>query len=51
MYYGHEETTKLSQEALIDVAMHIVHAVQKAPQITGQLEVKTAVVSGVSSLI
>jgi len=46
MYYGHDEVKKLSQEALLDVAMHIVHAVQKAPQITGHLEVKTAVVTG-----
>ncbi len=46
MYYGHEETARLSQQALVDVAMHVVHAVQKAPQITGLLQVKTAVVTG-----
>lgn len=41
-----EETKKVAHEALIDVAKHCVQAIYHAPQITGRLEVKTAIVTG-----
>ncbi|MHB8917268.1 MAG: DUF2148 domain-containing protein [Desulfocucumaceae bacterium] len=36
----------LAQEHLLDVAKHVVHAVKKAPQITGRLKVQAEVITG-----
>jgi uncharacterized ferredoxin-like protein len=46
MFAGPEESKKMAYESLLDVATHVIHAVRHAPQITGRLEVKTAIVTG-----
>ncbi len=37
---------QLAQESLLDVAGHVVHAIHKAPQITGRTEIRTEVLTG-----
>ena len=41
-YMGRE----IGQEHLLDVARHVVHAVYKAPQITGRLKIQAEIVTG-----
>ena len=46
MYAGPEDSKNMAYEGLVDVAKHVIQAVRHAPQITGRLEVKTAIVTG-----
>jgi len=46
MFIGAEETKKAAYEDLVNVAKHIVQAIYHAPQITGTIDIKTAIVTG-----
>jgi len=46
MFAGPEDSKNMAYEGLVDVAKHVIQAVRHAPQITGRLEVKTAIVTG-----
>lgn len=39
------EGRSTAYEALVDIAKHCIHAVYKAPQVTGRLELKTAIIT------
>lgn len=46
MIIGAEETKKLAYEELVGIAKHVVQAIYHAPQATGTIDIKTAIVTG-----
>lgn len=46
MILGAEESKALATESLVDVAKHCIRAIHHAPQITGRVKVKTAILTG-----
>jgi len=46
MILGADESKALANESLVDVAKHCIRAIHHAPQITGRVKVKTAIITG-----